>query len=115
MNTLSKFKNFGLSVSAIAVVGNKYSSFPKHYTGWFTSLSFSLRNKTVSGAMGSDGKVRMGSLGFGITTSMLSLELSQTYYWRISKQSSLADIFNPLKSIVANKVNWLALFYYLVL
>ncbi len=115
MSLLGKFSNFGLSVSALIVLGNRHASFPKHYTGWFTGISLSIKNIAVSGAIGSSGKARIGSLGLGISTSLLSANLSQTYYWEISKDSSFADLFGPLKPSLSNMVNWLALFSFLII
>lgn len=114
MRTLNKFSKFGLSLSFIAVFGNRFASFPKTYTGWFTGGSISIRHIIISGAVGYAGKAVIGSFGLGITTSLLNLSISQTYYWLISKNTTLGDIFSPLKGNIANKLGWLQFFTFLL-
>ena len=115
MKTLEKLSKFSISVSFIAVFGNKYASFPKSYEGWFTGFSISIKHITISAAYGRTGKAKIGSFGLGVTSSPLSLSLGQTYYWRVSKDSKLIDIFKPLKNSIANQLAWLKVFTFLVI
>ena len=113
--SLQKFSNFGLSVSFIAVFGNRFSSFPSTYTGWFTGCSLSIRHVIISGAVGYSGKAVIGSFGLGITTSVLNFSASQTHYWQIKKDTSLSEIFAPLKTSISNKMAWLSCFTFLLI
>jgi len=112
LGTLSKFS---ISVSFIAVFGNRYSSFPKDYEGWFTGFSLSIKHIMVSAAYGQDGRALIGSFGLGVTTSCFNINLGQTYYWRISKNTTLLNILKPLRSGISNKAGWLRLFTFLVI
>lgn len=95
--------------------GNKYASFPNTYEGWFTGFSVSIKHITLSAAYGKDGRAAIGSFGLGVTSSLLSLNLGQTHYWRISNDNKLIDAFKPLKNSISNRLAWLKVFTFLVL
>ena len=110
-----KLENRSFSMSFVAVFGNRHASFPKTYSGWFTGASLSIRHIVISGAIGYAGKAVIGSFTLGITTSLLSFGLSQTYYWEISKDTTLSDIIAPFRGYISNKLAWLQLFTFLLI
>ncbi len=55
ISNIQLFKKLSISVSFIAVLGNRYSVFPEDYRGWFTGISLSYYYVQVSGAIGHTG------------------------------------------------------------
>ena len=111
--SISNFKIFqkaSISVSFIAVLGNKYTSFPSDYCGWFTEGSFSFYHATASGAWSKTGNKVIGSLGIGVTSSSADIGVSQTYYFQLSGNNMLKNNLESLRSGIKNKLSWLTLF-----
>ena len=115
VKTIGTLEKFGLSVSFICVLGNRFSSFPRDYSGWFTGISFSYRHFTISGAVGRSGRSVMGSIGVGVTTNLLSIGMSKTYYWHLTSDFKFSSLLDPLKKSVNNAISWLQLFTFVVL
>ena len=108
-------QKFGISLSFIVVLGNKYASFPENYKGWFASMSVSFRNVTIGGAIWKSGKLVIGSFNIGGTTKGLGFGFSQTYYMLINKDSFIEDLVEPLRNIKDNQRGWLAMAGFLLL
>ena len=116
MGALNKLSKFGLSISFVAVIGNKYAKFPDSYSGWFTSASFSIKHFVISGGIGIEGNAVIGSFCLGVTTNTLpSCSISQTFYWQVTGKNPFSNIFSPLKRNIYNKLGWLTLFSSLLL
>ena len=114
MKSLNKVSKVGISLSFVAVFGNRYTTFPSGYEGWFTGVSLSLRHVVIGGAYGRDGRARIGSFSLGITTQVLNLSFAQTYYIQIGTDGFLQKLFSPFKNSINNKLAWLKLFTYVL-
>ncbi|MBQ8579851.1 MAG: RHS repeat-associated core domain-containing protein [Oscillospiraceae bacterium] len=110
LSSFSLFKGLGISVSFIVVLGNRYASFPRSYCGWFTGFSASFYHVAISGAYAVSGKMGIGSVGIGVTSSAASIGLSQTYYFQLTGNDALANNLAEAKTSIYNKVAWLRLF-----
>ena len=112
LNSIRKLKNFGISASLIAVLGNKKARFPRNYCGWFSSISLAYRNISVSGAWSKGNGITIGSvtLGLSISTSPMKIGISQTYYMQLSGDNAMKNNLSALKSAALDKLSWLKLF-----
>ncbi len=110
ISNLSMFKKFGISVSFIAVLGNKYASFPKSYSGWFTGVSLTFWHVNVSGAIGYSGRTKIGSLGVGVSSSKADINFGQTFYFQLTGNKALQNSLSALRSGIQSKLNILKLF-----
>ncbi len=110
ISSFSIFKRLSIAVSFIAVLGNKRASFPKDYCGWFTGLSLSILHVTASGAYSFSNRIKIGSLGLGVTTSKASASFGQTYYFQLTGNNALKNNLDALKSGIQNKLSYLKLF-----
>jgi len=110
ISSFSIFKRLSIAVSFIAVLGNKRASFPRDYCGWFTSLSLSIWHVTVSGAYSFSNRIKIGSLGVGVTTSKAGASFGQTFYFQLTGNNALKNSLNALKSGIQNKLAFLKLF-----
>ena len=104
------FKKLSISVSFIAVLGNKRASFPGSYCGWFTGVSFTFWNVVASGAIGVSGKAKIGSLGIGVSTSKASIGYGQTFYAQLTGDKKFENNLAALKSGISSKIAFLKLF-----
>ena len=100
IKSTSLLRKCGISLSFVMVLGNKHAQFPKNYCGWFTSLSLSFRHITASGGYSKSGKVKIGSIGIGVTSSVLSANFSQTYYFQLTGAGAKANNVNALLSSI---------------
>ena len=110
ISSFSIFKRLSIAVSFIAVLGNKRASFPKDYCGWFTGLSLSICHVTASGAYSFSNRIKIGSLGLGVTTSKASVSFGQTFYFQLTGNNALKNSLDALKSGIQNKLAFLKLF-----
>ena len=112
LNSIKKLKNFGISASLIAVLGNKKARFPSNYCGWFSSVSLTYKNISVSGAWSKGNGITIGSvtLGLSISTSPMKMGISQTYYIQLSGNNAMKNNLSALKSAALEKLSWLKLF-----
>ena len=110
ISNLSIFKKNSISLSFIAVLGNKYAKFPKDYSGWFSGVSLSFWHVTVSGAIGTSGRAKLGSLGIGVTTSKADINFGQTFYLQLTGNNALKNSLSALKNGIMNKLAILKLF-----
>ena len=110
ISNLSIFNKNSISLSFIAVLGNKYAKFPKHYSGWFSGISLSFWHVTVSGAIGTSGRAIIGSLGIGVTTSKADINFGQTFYFQLTGNNALKNSLSALKTGIMNKLAILKLF-----
>ena len=115
VSTFNFLQQFGVSLSFVAVIGNRHASFPKNYEGWFTSVSFSFRNVTIGGAIGREGKAVIGSFNLGVTTSTLAFGFSQTYYILINKNGFFEKLFEPFRNTINNQLSWYTMVRFLML
>ena len=100
IKSTSLLRKCGISLSFVMVLGNKHAQFPKNYCGWFTSLSLSFRHITASGGYSKSGKAKIGSIGIGVTSSVLSANFSQTYYFQLTGAGAKANNVNILLSSI---------------
>ncbi len=110
ISSFSIFKRLSIAVSFIAVLGNKRASFPRDYCGWFTGLSLSIWHVTASGAYSFSNRIKIGSLGVGVTTSKAGASFGQTFYFQLTGNNALKNSLNALKSGIQNKLAFLKLF-----
>ena len=110
ISNFSLFKKFNISVSFIAVLGNKKASFPKHYCGWFTGLSLTICHITVSGAIASDGITTIGSFALGVCSSKANIGFSQTFYFQLTGDNAWLNSLNALKNGIGKRLEMLKLF-----
>ena len=110
ISSFSLFDRFSISVSFVAVLGNRFASFPSRYCGWFSSISLSFMHYTVSGAYSINGRIKIGSLGFGVTTSKASFSYSQTFYFQLTGNNALENNLSALKKGIRDKTAFLKLF-----
>ena len=110
ISSFSIFKRLSIAVSFIAILGNKHASFPRDYCGWFTGLSLSIWHVTASGAYSFSNKIKIGSLGLGVTTSKAGASFGQTFYFQLTGNNALKNNLDALKSGIQNKLAFLKLF-----
>ena len=110
ISSFSIFKRLSIAVSFIAVLGNKRASFPRDYCGWFTGLSLSIWHVTASGAYSFSNRIKIGSLGVGVTTSKAGASFGQTFYFQLTGNNALKNSLNALKNGIQNKLAFLKLF-----
>ena len=103
-----------ISLSYIIVVGNWWASFPEDYCGWFTGISLSFRHITISGAYGKSGWSRVWSFGIGITTSILSINVSKTFYFQITGENALNNNKNAILNAVDDQFGIFSLLFWLL-
>ena len=110
ISSFSIFKRLSIAVSFIAVLGNKRASFPRDYCGWFTGLSLSILHVTTSGAYSFSNKIKIGSLGLGVTTSKAGASFGQTFYFQLTGNNALKNSLDALKSGIQSKLAFMKLF-----
>ena len=110
ISSFSIFKRLSIAVSFIAVLGNKRASFPRDYCGWFTGLSLSVCHVTASGAYSFSNKIKIGSLGLGVTTSKAGASFGQTFYFQLTGNNALKNSLDALKSGIQSKLAFMKLF-----
>jgi hypothetical protein len=113
ISNIQLFKKLSISVSFIAVLGNRYSVFPEDYRGWFTGISLSYYHVQVSGAIGHTGRKIIGSLGIGVTSSFTSIDVSQTFYIQVNGFSSVEERLTSLRATINSHLAWLKFFAFL--
>ena len=69
------------SASVFAVLGNENFRSPESYTEWFTSYSGTVNHWRGYYSTAADAK----SVGVGYSTSLFSIDVSQTYYVLVSE------------------------------
>ncbi len=107
---LGKIRKCSISVSFIAVLGNKYVKFPSDYCGWFTGISLSFMHITASGAYAKTGKKVIGSLGLGVTSSKADVGISQLYYIQLTGRDAQENNIKTLQDDINYKIGVLKLF-----
>ena len=92
------------------MLGNRYASFPEGYCGWFTGVSLTFWHVTVSGAIAYSGKVKIGSIGLGVSSSKTNVGFGQTFYFQLTGNNAFRNNIEALKNGIRDKLSVLKLF-----